>query len=170
MSAARKLIDPYLDCEDDIAPVRAEPKRKQKHGRVPTTLKICVVAACCVMVALLYLQQQVVAYHLNFELVQLQEQVNVGQQRNDHLMLSLESQRSLKQIEHIARTKLGMVDPVKTSIIVVNQETVRTVQGESRWFDVEPSEGVSSGVFATLASWLNKVLPLGGVEAGTLQR
>ena len=84
------------------------------------TLKICLLAACCVAVGLLYIQQQVTSYYLNMELVRLQEQVNVMQQRNDQAMLNLESQRSLKQIEQIARNELGMVDPTYVTTLVLD--------------------------------------------------
>lgn len=170
MTAARKLVGSYVDYEDQLKQVEPERRRQVKPTKVPATLKICLVAACCVAVSLLYLQQQVTSYYLNMELVQLQEQVNTMQQRNDHLMLNLESQRSLKQIEQIARTTMGMVDPKYTATIVVNQPTVMAGGVEARWLSDEPHQSESAGIFATLASWVNKVLPLGGVEAGTLQR
>ncbi|MDI9421203.1 MAG: septum formation initiator family protein [Bacillota bacterium] len=172
MTAARKLVDPY-PYEEQVAPPAIEApqqKRSAKRRRLPATLKICLVAACCVAVSLLYLQQQVTSYYLNMELVELQEQVNMMQQRNDHIMLSVEAQRSLQQIEQIARTELGMVDPTYTAILVVSEPTLLAGEPEPVWPSDPSPRRQGPGIFSTLASWVNKVLPLGGVEAGTLQR
>ena len=172
MSAARKLVDSYPYQEQATPQVTQAPQkgRSAKRRRLPATLKICLVAACCVAVSLLYLQQQVTSYYLNMELVEVQEQVNTMQQRNDHIMLSMEAQRSLKQIEQIARTELGMVDPTYTTILVVSEPAILAEEAEPRWPSQQAPRRESPGVFTTLASWINKVLPLGGVEAGTLQR
>ncbi|NLL43712.1 MAG: hypothetical protein GX251_10260 [Firmicutes bacterium] len=169
MTAARKL-DYY---SNHVEETPLPPKRRSvKRNRVPVTLKICLLAACCVVVGLLYIQQQVTSYYLNMELVQLQEQVNIMQQRNDQAMLNLESQRSLKQIEQMARTELGMVDPTYVTTLVLDQPTTMAAEaGEppSHWArDAGHTE--SLGFLATLTAWMNRVLPLGGVEAGTLQR
>ncbi len=169
MAAARQLVDPYSNYEELVTP-QVPPRRRPKRSRIPATLKICLVAACCVVVCLLYLEQQVTSYYLNMELVELQEQVNTMQQRNDHLMLSLESQRSLKQVEQIARTTLGMVDPTYTAALIINQPTAMAREIESRWISDQQTRQGQGGIFATLASWVNRVLPIGGVEAGTLQR
>ena len=165
MTAARKLEQYSYYTEETPSPRQ---RRSVKRNRIPVTVKICLVAACCVVVGILYLQLQVTSYYLSMELVQLQEQVNTMQQRNDHIMLSLESQRSLKQVEQIARTELGMVDPVNTSTLVLNLPLNTSDGVESRW--VESQSGEGEGVLATLLSWVNRVLPIGGVEAGTLQR
>lgn len=168
MTAARKLVDPCLENNEQLRTVVA-PRTKAKRRRVPATVKICLLAACCVAVSLLYLQQEVTFYHLNMELAQLSEKANHLEQKNSHLMLDLESQRSLQKIEHLARTKLGMVDPERTTALVVAGKTKKTVEG-GRWFDEQQVQNDTQGIFATLANWLNKAFPLGGVEAGTLQR
>ncbi|NLL48966.1 MAG: hypothetical protein GX249_10325 [Firmicutes bacterium] len=165
MTAARKLEQYTYYPEETLVPRQRRPVRR---NRLPVTVKICLVAACCVLLGILYLQQQVTSYYLSMELVQLQEEVNTMQQRNDHIMLSLESQRSLKQVEHIARTELGMVDPDYTSTLVLNVPPSSKTEMESRWVESPSTEGPQ--IVATLLSWVNKVLPIGGVEAGTLQR
>lgn len=167
MSAARQLIKSYPEYVDEQLGV--DRKRKKKRTRIPATLKICLVAACCVAVSLLYLQQQVVSYHLNVELGYLQQQVNVLEQQNDYLMLNLESERSLPKIEQIARTQLGMVEPELTVSLVVDQTEQRGSDQHGRWLEQDTPEN-SQTFFASLAAWLNKAFPLGGVEAGTLQR
>ena len=119
MTAARKLVEPYYPYPEEAVPVsKPAPKRR----RIPATLRICLVAACCVVIGLLYLQQQVTSYYLNMELLHLQEQVKLMERRNNELMLTLESQRSLKQIEQIARSQLGMVDPEVTATLVVPRQ------------------------------------------------
>jgi hypothetical protein len=93
------------------------------------------------------------------------------QQRNDQAMLNLESQRSLKQIEQIARNELGMVDPtyVTTLVLDLPENLTETREPHSIWAgDAQSQDNV--GFLAALAAWMNRVLPLGGVEAGTLQR
>ncbi|MDI9484438.1 MAG: septum formation initiator family protein [Bacillota bacterium] len=168
MTAARKL-DYYSNYVEET-PLPSK-RRSAKRSKVPVTLKICLLAACCVAVGLLYIQQQVTSYYLNMELVRLQEQVNVMQQRNDQAMLNLESQRSLKQIEQIARNELGMVDPtyVTTLVLDLPENLTETREPHSIWAgDAQSQDNV--GFLAALAAWMNRVLPLGGVEAGTLQR
>lgn len=169
MTAARKLVDPQQYYHEEVVPA-AKPKSTVRRRRLPATLKILLTAAVCVVVSLLYLQQQVTSYYLNLELVRLQEQVKLMEQRNDHLMLSLESQRSLKQIEQIARTSLGMVEPEYTATVVVPELETTAPAAEGVWLAAENQEKGIGEMFAALASWVNKVLPLGGVEAGTLRR
>ena len=169
MTAARQLVDPYIEHDEQVIQ-NPGPCRKRKKRRIPATIKVCLVAALCVVISLLYLQQQVTFYYLNMELVQLEEQVNVLEQRNDHLMLNLESQRSLNKIEQLARQELGMVDPERvTSIVLELTPPVNGGEG-GRWMSNSPERMASQGFFATLAGWFNKAFPLGGVEAGTLRR
>ncbi len=167
MSAARQLLDQNPASVNEQIP--ASSKRKRKRAKVPATLKICLLAACCVAVSLLYLQQQVTSYYLNVELGYLQERVDTLEQHNDYLMLNLESQRSLPKIEQIARVQLGMVDPQLTISLIVNEAEQAGVNEHGRWLAEDSPEG-SRGFIASLAAWLNKAFPLGGVEAGTLQR
>ena len=84
-------------------------------------------------------------------------------------MLTLESQRSLKEIEQIARSQLGMVDPEVTATLVVPRQTDPVPEAQARcWLQSDRSpDRRYSGCFGAV---LNKVLPLGGVEAGTVQR
>lgn len=168
MTAARKLVDPYVEFEEQKVPV-GRVSRKTKR-RVPATVMVCVLAASFVVVALIYLQLQITAYNLNIALIGLEGQVKRLEQRNDFLMLDLESQRSLQKIEHLARTKLGMVEPKQTTVLVVNQPQLLAAAEEGRWLVNHQEQAVSEGIFATLAAWFNKAFPLGGVEAGTLRR
>lgn len=168
MTAARKLVEPGFEYAKEHNEI-VRPRRGRKKARIPATVKICFLAACCVGLALFYLQQQVTSYYLSMELEQLQEQVNALEQRNDHLLINLESQRSLQKIEQLARTQLGMVEPERVSSLVVERSTPAFYQGESRFVET-PAVKDSHGVFATLAAWLNKAFPLGGVEAGTLRK
>lgn len=173
MSAARKLVEPYQPyIEETAAPVKRTPgpKPKAKRRRIPATMKICLMAACGVVLGLLYLQQQVTSYYLNMEVSRLQEQVKLMEQRNDHLVISLESQRSLRQVEQIARTQLGMVDAEYTAALVVPRHSGPVPEVEARWLADQPQDNPSGGILAALTAVLNKVLPLGGVEAGTVQR
>lgn len=171
MTAARKLVEPYYPYPEEAVPVsKPAPKPAPKRRRIPATLRICLVAACCVVIGLLYLQQQVTSYYLNMELLHLQEQVKLMERRNNELMLTLESQRSLKQIEHIARSQLGMVDPEVTATLVVPRQMDPVPETQARWLAEERPADQTPGILAALAAVLNKVLPLGGVEAGTVQR
>lgn len=168
MTAARKLVDPYIEDDEQVFQT-PDSRRKPEKRRIPATIRVCCLATLCVGLALLYLQQQVTFYYLNMELAQLQEQVNLLEQRNDHLMLNLESQRSLQKIEQLARKELGMVDPARVTSLVLEQTAVSSGGEGGRWVSDSSEHIESQGVFATLAAWLNKAFPLGGVEAGTLR-
>lgn len=168
MTAARKLAESYYYSEE-VQPVQSK-RRKQKRRLIPVTVKICIIAACCVAVALFYLQLQVTTYNLNIELAHLEEQVNVHVLRNNHLMIELESKRSLQRIEELARLNLGMVDPQQTASLVIDQSPALASTEHGRWIDEDYIQEGSKGFFATLSTWLNKAFPIGGVEAGTLQR
>ena len=167
MSGARQLINPYPEYTEEPSEVISS-QREAKTRRMPATLKIFLVAACCVVVSVLYLQQQITSYHLNVELGYLQQQVKELEQQNDYLMLHLEAERSLPKIEEIARRELGMIDPeLSISLVVISCKrwivTDRTLAGSE-------SSADSPGFLASLTTWLNKAFPLGGVEAGTLRR
>lgn len=168
MSAAKKLYDPYSELVQEAVPA-AKIKRKKKRSGLPATVKICILAAICVALSLLYLQQQVVFYNLNVELAHLKEKANSLEQRNDYLMLDLESERSLPKIEHLARTELGMIEPQYTVNLVLEQVEGALKAENSRWSD-QRAPFDSQAVLASLAAWFNRAFPLGGVEAGTLQR
>lgn len=169
MSAARQLVD--LDLRQDEVEVQNRTlARRPKRKRIPATVKVCTVAAVCVALALLYLHQQVSFYYLNMELTELVEEVNQLEQRNDHLMLNLESQRSLEKIEFLARTNLGMVEPNAINTLVMDSKTSPPMNLEGRWIDNSPDAPANFDVFTTLAAWFNKAFPIGGVEAGTLRR
>lgn len=170
MTAARKLTEEYRGYVSEEQTIFPEPPRpRKKNFRLPTTVKICLLAAICVAISLFYLEQQVTCFHLNMQLAQLREQVDSLEQRNDYLRVSLEKQRSLQQVEYLARTELGMVEPNHTTNLVVNSQR-RLTSGEGRWVENNPPAGRERGIFAALAGWLNKAFPIGGVEAGTLQR
>lgn len=48
MTAARKLVEPYYPYPEEAVPVsKPAPKPAPKRRRVPATLRICLVAACC---------------------------------------------------------------------------------------------------------------------------
>ncbi|MDI9440675.1 MAG: hypothetical protein GX101_03650 [Firmicutes bacterium] len=168
MSGARQLINPYPEYTEEPSEVISS-QREAKTRRMPATLKIFLVAACCVVVSVLYLQQQITSYHLNVELGYLQQQVKELEQQNDYLMLHLEAERSLPKIEEIARRELGMIDPELSISLVVDQLQEVDSDGQGRWLAQESSAD-SPGFLASLTTWLNKAFPLGGVEAGTLRR
>lgn len=170
MSAARNYVEPYLEQEDQTGKVVPQRKVKRKRRRFPATLKICLLAACCVFIAILYLQQQMTGYYLNLNIAELEEQVNLIEQRNEYLKLKLESERSIQKIETIARTELGMIQPESSTILVLNRPERQLAGEQSRWLEDQNDHDTDGGVLATLAAWLNKAVPLGGVEAGTLQR
>ena len=166
MVPARKLSSRECYSEITAPPYNARPKPRQK--KIPATIKICLFAALFVTISILYLNQQVQTMHLSLKLAELEQQVKTAQQRNDYLRVNLESARSLQRIEQIARTELGMIDPDVSSSLVVNPSTPQYQQAQGRW--IEDTSEEEWGVFAALAGWLNKILPLGGVEAGTLRR
>lgn len=167
MVPARKLSS-SRECYSEITAPPRNPRPKPRQKKIPATIKICLFAAIFVTVSILYLNQQVQTMHLSLKLTELEQQVKAAQQRNDYLRVNLESARSLQKIEHIARTELGMIDPDVSSSLVVNPSPSRYHQAQGRWIEHTPED--ERGVFTVLAGWLNKILPLGGVEAGTLRR
>lgn len=169
MAAARQLVDVYVE-QNESESQNPQPVRRPKRKRVPATVKVLAVAVICVALSLFYLHQQVSFYHLNMELAHLVEQVNQLEQRNDHLMLNLESQRSLEKIEQMARRQLGMVEPSRVTSLVMEPNNFLPASAGGRWIENSGDTDPNMGVFTTLASWFNKAFPLGGVEAGTLRR
>ena len=166
MVPARKLSS--TDYYDGAAVPVQNPRRKTRKKRMPATIKICLLAVLFVVTCIFYLNQQVQTMYLSLKLAELEQQVKTAQQRNDHLRVNLESARSLQKIEYIARTELGMIDPDVSSSLVVNPSASPHQQAQGRWIEDTPED--EWGVFVALAGWLNKILPLGGVEAGTLRR
>lgn len=168
MTAARKLVERPAVSEYENTVVFQKRKRRVRRRRFPATLKICLLAAISVAVCILYLDQQITSFNLNLQLSKLQEEVTTLEQRNDYLLVNLEKERSLQKIDFLARTELGMVDPNDSTSVVVNSVSPQDPPA-GRWTEKGHNDS-GQGVFTTLANWLNKVFPLGGVEAGTLQR
>ncbi|HHT72655.1 MAG TPA: hypothetical protein GX008_02960 [Firmicutes bacterium] len=150
-----------------------EPRRnlrpKRKRRRVPATVKLCLIAALVVSLGLLYISQQLNTVYLSLELANLQEEANLVKQRNGYLRVQLEQARSIQVIEELARTKLGMVDPSHTAVLVASNSLVGLRSEETGAGTLAGSNPpVESNAWTVVANWLNKLFPVGGVEAGKL--
>lgn len=173
MVPAEKLPSSYQWETDDqyygYEPPQHRPRRriKRRRRRLPATLKLCLLGALVVVLGVLYLSQQLDTMYLSLELTDLQQEVNLARQRNGHLRVQLEQVRSLQTVEEIARTKLGMVDPSDSPVLMASNIVPRGyVANDSA--SINPTSRAEDGPWTVLASWLNKLFPVGGVEAGKL--
>lgn len=137
---------------------------KKRRSRVPETVIICGLAACVVLVACLYLVQQVQTMHLTVRTSQLERQFASVLRDNEILQLEIDSTRALATIESIARNELGMVEPSQATIIVTAPQESIEASGQGWLAQSEPG----NGMIEVVADWLNRWLPLGGVEAGRI--
>ncbi len=148
---------------------QGQQKPKRRRRRVPATVKLCLVAALVVCLAVLYISQQINTMYLSMELAKLQEEANLVRQRNGYLRVQLEQARSIQNIEKLARTKLGMVDPSETAVLVASSSLLESSgQGTSPSSLAAAASQSEANAWTVVANWLNKLFPVGGVEAGEL--
>lgn len=171
MVPARQIPSAY-QWEERVHYQPPERERRQrptrKHRRVPATVKLCLIAAVVVALAVLYISQQIDHMYLSMELAQLQEEASIVRQRNGYLRVQLEQARSLQTIEELARTKLGMVDPSDTAVLVAPTSFAGT-RGSGTAAGVRDTAAPQEpNAWTVVANWLNKLFPVGGVEAGEL--
>jgi cell division protein FtsL len=77
------------------------------------------------LAALLYVWQHTYVVHLGYEIERLREYQAGLVQENKELKLEIGQLRSLKRVEEIARTRLGMVTPKPGQVILVPQPAVQ---------------------------------------------
>lgn len=160
MEPALKLVEH----EPEYQTVLPVSNRKHKV-RVPLPALICLTAMLVACGAFYYLHQQVVTMQLSVNIGILEKQLTELQQEQEYLLLTLKEASRLTTIEAIARQELGMVDPTGTHILVLNtQQNLNPDAGG--WIDTHEEQ--YNHLFARIASWLNQLLPVGGVEAGRL--
>ncbi len=166
MIPARKL-----DYYDVKRPIRIQLRQKQqsrrkKRKRMPETLLVCLVALFCVTGCLLYLGHQIHTMRLNVILTNLNQEIYLVQQEQAHLMLTLKQASRLSVIENTARLDLGMVEPSRTTVVVTTPADDQYSTSDGWIADSTRSDNV----FEVVADWLNRWLPVGGVEAGRISR
>ncbi len=154
--------------EEYSQPRKPRPRRRRRRSRIPATVRLCLLGVVVVVLGVLYLSQQLNTMYLSLELEELQQQVNLAKQRNGHLRVQLEQARSLPVIEEIARTQLGMVDPSDTSVLIASDGIHSAISREAADAGVPKPAQADESPWTVLAGWLNKLFPLGGVEAGKL--
>ncbi|MGI6148549.1 MAG: FtsB family cell division protein [Limnochordia bacterium] len=145
------------------------PQSKRRRRRLPATVKLCLIAVLLVSLGVLYISQQINTMYLSLQLAELQEEVNLAKQRNGYLRVQLEQARSIQAIEELARTRLGMVDPEETAVLVAaNHESAYSGSGTRRGGQATAAPSNADNAWTMVANWLNKLFPVGGVEAGEL--
>ena len=140
-------------------------KNKSRHRRVPAPVLICVAAVLFVSCAIFYIGQQVTSMHLNICINNYEERLAELKQEQGYLIIELEQVSRLEYIEAVARRDMGMVDPVNAEMLVMNAKDAVGSEGKG-WVAVEDDK--NNNLFMTVANWLNKWLPTGGVEAGRI--
>lgn len=153
--------------EEHSQPRKPRQRRRRRRSRLPATVKLCLLGVAVVVLGVMYLSQQLDTVYLSLELAELEQQVDLAKQRNGHLRVQLEQVRSLPVIEEIARTKLGMVDPTDTSILVA-AGMPKVLPNDAAYVGVSKPMEPEVSPWTVLAGWLNKLFPVGGVEAGEL--
>ncbi len=76
-------------------------------------------------VALGIVWQHVYAVRLGYEVEGLREQQSARIQENKELKLELGRLRSMRRVEEIARTRLGMVSPQAGQVVVIQEPPVQ---------------------------------------------
>ena len=75
--------------------------------------------------ALLYVWQHIHVVRLGYEIEGLREEQAALVQENKALKLEMGQLRSLKRVEEIARTRLGMVTPKPGQVLLIPEPTVQ---------------------------------------------
>lgn len=161
MEPALKLEYYEVESVEEIRPT----SKKRRKKRVPIPVLICLTAMLFVGGGLFYINQQVITMQMNVKIGQLGTQLADLKQENDHLLLTLKETTRLSTIEIMARQELGMIDPVGTEMLVMNQQP-HSESEAAGWIDAPASE--TQNLFTVVANWMNRLLPVGGVEAGRI--
>lgn len=155
-----------LDYQVDLEPQkRYVTKIRSRRRRIPVPALICVAAVLFVSCAIFYISQQVTSMQLNIRINNYENRLAELKQEQGYLIIELEQVSRLEYIEAAARRDLGMVDPANAEMLVMNPKDVINHEGEG-WIAVETNN--DNNLFMTVANWLNKWLPTGGVEAGRI--
>ncbi len=164
MIPARKLE--YLEeLYPEVKKTKPRSRRKKKKKSLPETVIICSFAFIFVMVSFLFLIQKINMMRLNVTLAQVRQEYHSVVQQHEFLQLELIAARSLSNIEQLARNELGMIEPETKNIVVMRTPTT---QDKPTFENTIREQNNSGGVFEIVADWINRILPLGGVQAGRI--
>lgn len=109
--------------------VRAIPQPAARRPRVRwESLEFVSTIALGVLIlvgALLYVWQQIHVVRLGYEIERLRETQAALEQENKALRLEMGQLRSLKRVENIARTRLGMVTPKPGQVVLVPEPALQ---------------------------------------------
>ncbi len=166
MEPARKLE--YHLPEPTKQPGRRTKRYKRirrQPRRLPETALVCVAAIIIVCLAVLYLGQQVHTMHIHRTVQQVEQELRTVRQRHEQLLFAVNSGRSLRAIEAMARDQLGMVDSETSTVLVLDPQDDEPVLSAA---DKKPSgqPRQPDGVVPAIAAWADRWLPLGGIKAG----
>ena len=136
-------------------------QRNEKYNTTkdkPQDQKKLVLLYACFLILLgafvvLYINQNLAIMDLNSEVDQLQQELEVVQEKQQDLRLELTRETSLAKIERIARDELNMVQPENTQTLVLNQHN----ENQDEIKDQQIDRFFLAAFFADLWQELNSV-------------
>lgn len=100
-------------------------RRRRDWGETLESLWAVVLGVLALAAALFYVWQHVHVVRLGYEIEQLHEVRAALVQEHKALKLELGQLRSLRRVEEIARTRLGMVTPKPGQVMVIPESPVQ---------------------------------------------
>jgi len=157
MTAATNLQRSYPVERQYERPVHRTAKRAR-----PVVNFIPVTIICSLLVlglSLGYVGQKVRLMRLTYELAQLQNELGEAEREYGYLQLEQEKASSPRQVEKVARERLGMTAPAKVEYLVLAGSVAAQEEASS---EIKPAPGI----VRSLAAWIERHWPRGGaVEA-----
>lgn len=156
MTAATNLQKPY-----PIGTTYEQPVRRPARRTRPAVNLIPVAIICSLLVLGLsfgYVGQKVRLMNLTYELARLQNELSEVDREYGYLQLAQKKASSPRQVEKLARERLGMTAPTNVEYLVLAGSVA--TQEEASEIQSAP------GIVRSLAAWIERFWPRGGaVEA-----
>ncbi len=173
MVLARKHQAPWEEVweEPSYTQQPAPVPRRRRRLRVHPMILLSVMAVLLVTLTVVGISQKVKVIELEYSLQSLEVQLEEVRREGQQLQLKLEHLQSLAHIEHIARTRLGMVEPQEAKVLVLvdwDSWSGTQLAAEPENSSMLAREG--RRLWTALFNWLGPLLPgMGTAEAGLLR-
>lgn len=123
-ASRRYIVDGSAAVAPDYAPA-APPNPKQttvprkRRRTVSPYVALPVLGLMLLVAGMAFVAQRVQVMTMSYALIEAKAELTKLQQERTRLEAELAKSRSLERVERLARTRLGMVDPESTAVVVV---------------------------------------------------
>ncbi|NLA59297.1 MAG: hypothetical protein GX855_10410 [Firmicutes bacterium] len=145
--------------------------RRRRRVRLHPMILLSIMAVLVVTLTVVGISQKVKVIELEYSLQSLEAQLEEVRREGQQLQLKVEQLQSLAHIDEIARSRLGMVEPQATEVLVlVDGDSSAATRLAAEPEDSSPLVREGKRLWTALHTWLGPRLPgTGAAEAGLLR-